>query len=89
MNKGIEIKSVNDLSGTNREYKDRLFIFIFGREENKEWTLKLFNTVNGSDYEDASLIEFNTLEEFQSEHATQNAGICQRSVFWICSISSL
>ena len=48
----------------NREYKDRLFIFIFGREENKEWTLSLFNAVNGSDYDDPSLIEFNTLRDF-------------------------
>ncbi len=46
----------------NREYKDRLFIFIFGREENKEWTLSLFNAVNGSDYDDPSVIEFNTLD---------------------------
>lgn len=45
----------------NREYKDRLFNFIFGREENREWTLSLYNAINGSDYTDASLIEFNTL----------------------------
>ncbi len=45
----------------NREYKDRLFNFIFGREENREWTLNLYNAINGSDYTDASLIEFNTL----------------------------
>ena len=45
----------------NREYKDRLFNFIFGREENREWTLSLYNAINGSDHKDASLIEFNTL----------------------------
>ena len=45
----------------NREYKDRLFNFIFGREENREWTLSLYNEINGSDHTDASLIEFNTL----------------------------
>ncbi len=45
----------------NREYKDRLFNFIFGREENREWTLSLYNAINGSDHTDASLIEFNTL----------------------------
>ena len=48
----------------NREYKDRLFTFIFGREENREWTLSLYNAVNGSHYTDASLIEFNTLKDF-------------------------
>lgn len=47
----------------NREYKDRLFTFIFGREENREWTLSLYNAVNGSHYTDASLIEFNTLKD--------------------------
>ena len=47
----------------NAKYKDRLFNFIFGREENREWTLSLYNAVNGSDYKDASLIEFNTLSD--------------------------
>ena len=45
----------------NREYKDRLFNFIFGREENREWTLSLYNAINGSAHTDASLVEFNTL----------------------------
>ena len=36
----------------NREYKDRLFNFVFGSEENKAWTLDLYNAVNGSDYKD-------------------------------------
>ena len=47
----------------NAEHKDRLFNFIFGREENRSWTLSLYNAVNGSDHEDESLIEFNTLED--------------------------
>ncbi len=51
------------MSNINREYKDRLFNFTFGREENKEWTLSLYNAVNGSNYEDASCIEFNTLKD--------------------------
>ena len=51
------------MSSINREYKDRLFNFTFGREENKEWTLSLYNAVNGSNYEDASCIEFNTLKD--------------------------
>ena len=37
----------------NRQYKDRLFNFIFGAEENKAWTLSLYNAVNGSNYRDA------------------------------------
>ena len=46
----------------NTNYKDRLFIFIFGNEENREWTLSLYNAINGSHYTDASQIRFNTLE---------------------------
>lgn len=44
------------------KYKDRLFNFIFGREEHKDWTLSLYNAVNGSHYTDPDLIEFNTAE---------------------------
>ena len=50
-------------AAVNAEYKDRLFNFIFGREENREWTLSLYNAVNDSDYTDASEIVFNTLED--------------------------
>ena len=46
----------------NRQYKDRLFIFLFGKEERKEWTLELYNAINGTDYTDASAIEINTLD---------------------------
>lgn len=47
----------------NKEHKDRLFNYIFGRPENREWTLSLYNAVNESHYTDASLIEFNTLKD--------------------------
>ena len=49
-------------TGVNREYRDRLFKFIFGNPQNKEWTLSLYNAVNGSHYTDASAIELNTIE---------------------------
>ena len=32
----------------NRQYKDRLFTFLFGNEAHKDWTLSLYNAVNGS-----------------------------------------
>ena len=44
-------------------YKDRLFNFIFGSEENKAWTLSLYNTVNGTHYTDPERIEINTIRE--------------------------
>ena len=48
---------------TNKNYKDRLFKFIFGNPENKEWTLSLYNAVNGSSYENAEDIRYNTIDD--------------------------
>jgi hypothetical protein len=48
---------------TNREYKDRLFKFIFGNPENREWTLSLYNAVNGSDYDNPEEIRYNTIDD--------------------------
>lgn len=47
----------------NREYKDRLFSFIFGREENKQWTLSLYNAVNGTHYADENDIVITTMSD--------------------------
>ena len=40
------------MSNANKEYSDRLFHFLFGREERKGWTLSLYNAVRGSAYTD-------------------------------------
>ena len=45
------------------KYKDRLFSFIFGSEENKAWTLSLYNAVNGSNHTDPNEIEITTIKE--------------------------
>ena len=50
-------------SGGNREYKSRLFSFIFGREENKHWTLSLYNAIHGTSHNDISDITINTIED--------------------------
>ena len=47
----------------NRKHKDRLFSFLFGREENKKWTLDLYNAVNGSHYTEPEEIEITTIED--------------------------
>ena len=47
----------------NREYKDRLFWFIFGNPEKKEWTLSLYNAMNGSNYTNIDDLSFNTIED--------------------------
>ena len=44
--------------------KDRLFCFIFGREEHKEWTLSLYNSINGTDYSDPKSVEITTMEDY-------------------------
>ncbi len=47
----------------NREYKDRLFNFIFGHEDNRAWTLSVYNAVNGTSYTDPELIQINTIKD--------------------------
>ena len=47
----------------NEEHKDRVFKFLFGNPQNKDWTLALYNAVNGSNYEDPDDIQFNTIED--------------------------
>ena len=47
----------------NDEYKDRVFKYLFGNPENREWTLALYNAVNGSSHENAEEIEYNTIED--------------------------
>ena len=39
-----------------------MFKFIFGNPENREWALSLYNAVNGSSYEDASAIQYTTID---------------------------
>lgn len=47
----------------NREYKDRLFKIIFGRQDHKEWTLSLYNALHGTNYDNVEDVEINTLED--------------------------
>ena len=47
----------------NNENKDRLFKIIFGRNENREWTLSLYNAINGSSYTNPEDITITTVED--------------------------
>ena len=47
----------------NTKHKDRLFCFLFGREENKRWTLSLYNAVNHSFHTDPDSIQITTMED--------------------------
>ena len=51
----------NDEKDAKKDYKDRLFKFIFGNPENKQWTLSLYNAINGTDYTNPDDIQFNTI----------------------------
>ena len=55
----------NEVNGTiNREYKDRLFKFIFGKdtEQSKRWRLQLYNALNGTNITDPDELKINTIE---------------------------
>lgn len=47
----------------NKEHKDRLFTLLFGRNENRAWTLELYNAINGSNYDRLEDIEITTMED--------------------------
>ena len=47
----------------NYHHKDRVFKFIFGNPESKQWTLSLYNAINGSNYDNPDDIQFNTIED--------------------------
>ena len=47
----------------NTHYKDRLFSFIFGSPDRKDWTLSLYNAVNGSSYTNPMDIEIMTIDD--------------------------
>ncbi len=45
------------------KHKDRLFTFLFGREENKKNLLSLYNALNDKNYTDLDELEINTIED--------------------------
>ena len=47
----------------NREYKDRLFCLLFGKEEYKENILSLYNALNDTSYTDINDIEITTISD--------------------------
>ena len=51
------------MSEINRTNKDRLFRLIFGRPENKAWTLDLYNAVNHTSYDDPDAIQITTIDD--------------------------
>ena len=58
----IAVSTVGMHTCINRQYKDRLFKFLFGNPEHRDWTLSLYNAVNGTAYEDPDDITFTTIK---------------------------
>ena len=46
-----------------RTHKDRLFRMLFADPDHRQWTLSLYNAVNGTSYTDADAIQINTIED--------------------------
>ena len=64
MKQNDEYKSLVEakrLKEAKRDYKDRVFKFIFGNPENKQWTLSLYNAVNETAYTNPDDIQINTI----------------------------
>ena len=63
-----------------REYKDRLFKAIFGRdtEESKRWRLELYNALNGTNYADPNELKLTTIENFIYITIRRYASFCYR-----------
>ncbi len=51
------------MADIHREHKDRLFRFIFGNADHKDWTLSLYNAINHSSYKNPDDIQITTLED--------------------------
>ena len=51
------------MASGNPEYRDRLFSFIFSSEEHKDWTLSLYNAVNGTHYTDPDAVSIETIQQ--------------------------
>ena len=58
-----EEKNKNEKSTINREFKDRIFRYIFAHEKNRELTLSLYNAVSGKNYTNPDDMEITTLND--------------------------
>lgn len=54
---------MSDTNETNREYKDRLFKFIFGHHDHLDCTLSLYNAINNTSYTNTDDIEITTIQD--------------------------
>ena len=57
------VREMSKVAKPEPQYKDRLFSFIFGSEEHKDWTLSLYNAVNHSSYTEVDDISITTIRQ--------------------------
>lgn len=67
----------------NKQHKDRLFKFVFGNPDHKDWALSLYNALNGSDYTNPEDIEFNTIEDAVYLGMQNDASFIVSFILWI------
>lgn len=58
-----------------RDLKDRLFKFIFGDPQHKEWTLALYNSIEHTSYDDPDDLEIVTLDNAVYMHMKNDVGV--------------
>ena len=58
-----------------RNVKDRLFKFIFGNPDHKEWALNLYNWLEKTDYSDPDDLKIVTLENAVYMHMKNDTGV--------------
>ena len=58
-----------------RDIKDRLFKYIFGSAEHKDWALSLYNALEGTHYTDVKDLEFYTLENALYMHMRNDVSV--------------
>ncbi len=63
------------LPSFRRDIRDRLFKYIFGSPDHKEWALSLYNTLEGTHYTNTDDLEFYTLENAVYMHMRNDVSI--------------
>ena len=67
----------------NIRYKDSLFVFLFGSEKRKEYTLSLYNALNGTDYTDPDELEINTIENIVYIKMHNDVSFMLKAEIWL------
>lgn len=67
----------------NIRYKDSLFVFLFGSEKRKKYTLSLYNALNGTNYTDPDELEINTIENIVYIKMHNDVSFMLKAEIWL------